>query len=76
MEPQTALGFKLAEHFAGQLMAPSTLNTLGPYFRQAEQVLNETPGPVRAWPEKVQTIQSRPKPYPTANRSGHFAHRV
>jgi len=56
MEPQTALGFKLAEHFAGQLMAPSTLNTLGPYFRQAEQVLNETPGPVRAWPEKVQTI--------------------
>ena len=56
MEPQPALGFKLAEYFAGQLMAPATLNTLSPYFRQAEQVLNTTAGPTGLWPEKVQTL--------------------
>jgi len=56
MEPQTALAFKLAEHFTGQLMAPSTLNALAPYFAQAEQVLADTPSPVRTWPEKIRTI--------------------
>ncbi|MDR9455714.1 MAG: WYL domain-containing protein [Spiribacter sp.] len=56
MEPQTALAFKLAEHFSGRLMAPSTRSTLEPYFRQAEQVLAETPSPVSAWPEKIQSI--------------------
>jgi predicted DNA-binding transcriptional regulator YafY len=56
MEPQTALAFKLAEHFAGRLMAPSTLNALAPYFAQADQVLADTPSPVRTWPEKIRTI--------------------
>ncbi|QGM21755.1 WYL domain-containing protein [Spiribacter sp. 2438] len=55
MEPQTALAFKLAEHFSGRLMAPSTRSSLEPYFRQAEQVLAETPSPVSAWPEKIQS---------------------
>ena len=56
MEPQTALAFKLAEHFAGPLMAPATLQALSPYFRRAEQVLADTSSPVRAWPDKVQAI--------------------
>ena len=56
MEPQTALAFKLAEHFAGPLMAPATLQALSPYFRRAEQVLADTSGPVRVWPDKVQAI--------------------
>ena len=56
MEPQTALAFKLAEHFSGQLMAPATLNALAPYFRRAEAVLGEMDSPVSAWPEKIQTI--------------------
>jgi len=56
MEPQTALAFKLAEHFAGPLMAPATLQALSPYFRRAENVLADTSGPVRAWPDKVQAI--------------------
>lgn len=56
MSPQMALAFKLAEHYAGELMAPATLNTIAPYLRQAERVLAETDSPVRAWPEKVRTL--------------------
>ena len=56
MEPQTALAFKLAEHFSGQLMAPATLSALAPYFRRAEAVLAETSSPVSTWPDKIQTI--------------------
>ncbi len=56
MEPQTALAFKLAEHFSGQLMAPATLSALAPYFRRAEAVLADTPSPVSAWPDKIQAI--------------------
>ncbi|MEX0430344.1 helix-turn-helix transcriptional regulator [Spiribacter insolitus] len=56
MEPQTALAFKLAEHFSGQLMAPATLNALAPYFQRAGAVLAEMDSPVSAWPEKIQTV--------------------
>ena len=56
MEPQTALAFKLAEHFSDRLMAPSTLSTLEPYFRQAEQVLSTHESPVGAWPQKIHTV--------------------
>ena len=56
MEPQTALAFKLAEHFSGQLMAPATLNALAPYFQRAGAVLADMDSPVSAWPEKIQTV--------------------
>lgn len=56
MEPQTALAFKLAEHFSGELMAPATLSALAPYLRQAANVLAETPSPVRTWPDKIQVV--------------------
>ena len=56
MEPQTALAFKLAEHFSGQLMAPATLSALAPYFRRADGVLADTASPVSTWPEKIQVI--------------------
>jgi predicted DNA-binding transcriptional regulator YafY len=56
MDPQTALAFKLAEHFGQRLMAPSTVSTLEPYFRQAEQVLDDHPSPVGAWPHKIRAI--------------------
>ena len=56
MEPQAALAFKLAEHFSGRLMAPSTLSTLDPYFRQAEQILSMNDNAVSAWPHKIHTI--------------------
>jgi predicted DNA-binding transcriptional regulator YafY len=56
MEPQTALAFKLAQQFLAPLMAPATLQALGPYFRQAGEVLKVTPGSVRRWPRKVRTV--------------------
>ncbi len=56
MEPQTALAFKLAEHFSGQLMAPATLNALAPYFQRAGAVLADMESPVSAWPEKIHTV--------------------
>lgn len=56
MEPQAALAFKLAEHWGEQLMAPSTVSALEPYFRQAEQVLSDSASPISAWPDKICTI--------------------
>jgi len=56
MEPQTALAFKLAEHFSGQLMAPATLNALEPYLQRASDVLADTASPVRTWPDKIHVV--------------------
>ncbi|MEX0381921.1 WYL domain-containing protein [Spiribacter sp. 1M153] len=56
MEPQTALAFKLAEHFSGQLMAPATLNALEPYLQRAADVLADTASPVRTWPDKIHVV--------------------
>lgn len=56
MEPQTALAFKLAGRFLSPLLAPSTLDSLEPHFRQAERVLRSVGGSPRAWPDKVRTV--------------------
>ena len=61
MDPQTALGFTLAERFLRPLMAPSTLDALNPHFTQARRVLANAPAVVSNWPDKV-FIQHRSQP--------------
>jgi predicted DNA-binding transcriptional regulator YafY len=58
MEPETALTFKILEHFAGRMLPKHTLSRLRPHIDLADQVLrNLDPAEgLRIWPDRVRVL--------------------
>lgn len=56
MDPATALSFKLVEKHLERLMPRSSLQHLESHFARANEVLEQSKGPLRSWTEKVHVI--------------------
>ncbi|GAB3679002.1 helix-turn-helix transcriptional regulator [Salinisphaera aquimarina] len=62
LEPNTALAFNLAELHLKDLLPPSTLDLLAPYFERARNVLDVTPGrSLINWRDKIKVIGTGPQ---------------
>ena len=60
LDPQAALVFKMAEQHLKQVLPASTLDSLGPWFRAANGVLDALPDGVGGWMDKVRILPSGP----------------
>lgn len=56
MDPTTALSLKLVEKHLERLMPRSSLEHLESHFARADEVLEQSKGPLRSWTEKVHVI--------------------
>lgn len=62
LEPSTALAFNLAELHLNDLLPPSTLDLLAPYFERARDVLDATPDrSLDNWRDKIKVIGTGPQ---------------
>lgn len=62
LEPNTALAFNLAELHLKDLLPPSTLDLLAPYFDRARAVLDNAPGQSLVhWRDKIRVIGTGPQ---------------
>lgn len=60
LDPQAALVFKMAEQHLKQVLPASTLDSLRPWFRAANGVLDALPDGVGGWMNKVRILPSGP----------------
>lgn len=60
LDPQAALVFKMAELHLKQVLPASTLDSLRPWFRAANGVLDALPDGVGGWMDKVRILPSGP----------------
>lgn len=60
LDPQAALVFKMAEQHLKQVLPASTLDSLRPWFRAANGVLDALPDGVGGWMDKVRILPSGP----------------
>jgi len=60
LDPQAALVFKMAEQHLKQVLPASTLDSLRPWFRAANGVLDALPDGVGGWVDKVRILPSGP----------------
>lgn len=60
LDPQAALVFKMAEQHLKQVLPSSTLDSLRPWFRAANGVLDALPDGVGGWMDKVRILPSGP----------------
>jgi predicted DNA-binding transcriptional regulator YafY len=56
LEPQSALVFKMAEQHLSRILPSATLQTLAPWFKAANGVLENTPSNTGKWLDKVRII--------------------
>jgi predicted DNA-binding transcriptional regulator YafY len=56
MDPTMALSFKLVEKHLERLMPRSSLQHLQSHFERANEVLEQSKGPLRSWTEKICVI--------------------
>lgn len=62
MDPSTALALLAARDHLKPLLPAVTTQQLGPYFRRAEQTLNQIPGAkLNVWRRKVRVLQRGPQ---------------
>lgn len=64
LDPQAALVFKMAEQHLKQVLPVSTLDSLRPWFRAANGVLDTLPDGVGGWMNKVRILPSGPQLIP------------
>ncbi len=60
LDPQAALVFNMAEQHLKQVLPASTLDSLRPWFRAANGVLDALPDGVGGWNDKVRILPSGP----------------
>lgn len=60
LDPQAALVFKMAEQHLKQVLPASTLDSLRPWFRAANGVLDALPDGIGRWMDKVRILPSGP----------------
>ncbi len=60
LDPQAALVFNMAEQHLKQVLPASTLDSLRPWFRAANGVLDALPDGVGSWMDKVRILPSGP----------------
>lgn len=65
LDPSTALAFSLAEKHLAHLLPPPTMDLLAPYFRRADEVLEESRAiSLGQWRDKVRVIGIGPRLQP------------
>lgn len=64
LDPQAALVFKMAEQHLKQVLPAATIDTLGPWFRAANGVLDAQPHGVGSWLGKIRLLPSGPQLIP------------
>ncbi|MBK7462821.1 MAG: WYL domain-containing protein [Betaproteobacteria bacterium] len=74
LDPQAALVFKMSEQHLKQVLPVSTLDSLRPWFRAANGVLDAQPDGVGGWMNKVRILPSGPPLIPPSiNADVQFA---